>query len=135
MSRTCTQIELSFRIGERDIDTPLTSNREGFEKLFGAPTLGRLIRRMPAAASRDRTSATRAPAATWYPNHPPPLRESGGGHARRSAALLDRVRTPPLSRRIDRLSRAATPRRASGGPQSSCSSLRVLDPEGSLRAL
>src|SRR2546425_339638 len=37
MSRTCTQIELIFRIGDTGIDTPLTSNREGFERLFGAP--------------------------------------------------------------------------------------------------
>src|SRR6266571_961632 len=52
MSRTCTQIELIFRIGETGIDTPLTSNREGFERLFGAPdprsvsTVGCRLRRL-----------------------------------------------------------------------------------------
>src|SRR5213594_4232943 len=52
MSRTCTQIELIFRIGETSIDTPLTSNREGFERLFGAPdpqsvsTFGCRLRRL-----------------------------------------------------------------------------------------
>src|SRR2546426_12297320 len=109
MSRTCTQIELSFRIGERDIDTPLTSNREGFEKLFGAPTLGRLIRRMPAAASRDRTSASRAPAATWHPNPPPPFRASGGERAPRPAGLSGRGRPPPRARPVDTPFRAAPP--------------------------